>query len=368
MKRVYIHAYLQGNLGDDLFVRILCERYPSVLFYIYADESYNIRFRDIPNCKVISPSDTRVIVTDNILAHFNIQDGYLKLLIKCCTAVIHIGGSAFTQHFDDWSSFFKYDETLVQRSKRMYLIGANFGPFTDNSYLRMYHELFKKYKGITLRDRYSQSLFADIPHVSYAPDVLFQLKTRPLHEKQKKVVVSIIELEDRKGKYDISIYEAAYRNFHVKLIQRLIQMGYKISLVSFCKREGDTMMALKIYNQIDNEQKRYISVIEYKMDLKPIIREFEEAEAVVGTRFHSIVLGMCYRCKVLPIIYNQKTEKMLDDLQYPLFRKLSELADVDLENDIRDLLSIKPMEIDNLVEKSKEQFQYTDELLYRKSI
>ena len=32
MKKVFIYAYLAQNLGDDLMVRILCERYPHIKF------------------------------------------------------------------------------------------------------------------------------------------------------------------------------------------------------------------------------------------------------------------------------------------------------------------------------------------------
>ena len=36
MKRMYIQAYCQSNLGDDLFVLHLARRYPETEFYLYA--------------------------------------------------------------------------------------------------------------------------------------------------------------------------------------------------------------------------------------------------------------------------------------------------------------------------------------------
>ena len=57
MKRVMIHAYLAGNLGDDLFVVMLCRRYPNIKFHILADESYKQKFQDLKNCRIFSEND-----------------------------------------------------------------------------------------------------------------------------------------------------------------------------------------------------------------------------------------------------------------------------------------------------------------------
>ncbi|MDY0404730.1 hypothetical protein P5G51_004325 [Virgibacillus sp. 179-BFC.A HS] len=51
MKKVLIHAYTHFNFGDDLFIQILCERYPQTSFYLYARKHTNAHF---PAC-VTSP-------------------------------------------------------------------------------------------------------------------------------------------------------------------------------------------------------------------------------------------------------------------------------------------------------------------------
>lgn len=40
MKEIFIYAWLAGNLGDDLFVQSLCERYPAIQFCVLADKQY----------------------------------------------------------------------------------------------------------------------------------------------------------------------------------------------------------------------------------------------------------------------------------------------------------------------------------------
>lgn len=54
MLDVFLTAYMACNLGDDLFITILCERYPSVNFYLFCSEPYTVAFKNIKNITVIS--------------------------------------------------------------------------------------------------------------------------------------------------------------------------------------------------------------------------------------------------------------------------------------------------------------------------
>lgn len=40
MKKVLLMACIEKNVGDDLFIRIVCERYPNVDFYISDKANY----------------------------------------------------------------------------------------------------------------------------------------------------------------------------------------------------------------------------------------------------------------------------------------------------------------------------------------
>lgn len=111
MKKVFIYAYLAQNLGDDLMVRILCERYPHIKFKIYATKEYRKIFRDIPNLKICSWEDRKAKIWDSFWKRVrNTENGYWKMLIKLSDGVIHVGGSSFTQHYDDFEELVQADE------------------------------------------------------------------------------------------------------------------------------------------------------------------------------------------------------------------------------------------------------------------
>lgn len=177
MKRVFIHAYAAGNLGDDLLVRILCERYPRTKFLIWADPSYKIRFADLKNLRVFSPNDKLVRYVNRISRKLKKCDnGMWKLLLKSSYATVHIGGSVFVQHQDDFSSAYELDRQLRRLSRRLFVVGANFGPYTDEIYYYKYKELFQSYDGICFRDCYSKRLFDAFSNIRYAPDVAFNYR------------------------------------------------------------------------------------------------------------------------------------------------------------------------------------------------
>lgn len=52
LKRVMVHGFFTFNLGDDLFLKILIERYPHITFYIYANKNYKELFKEYKNLKV----------------------------------------------------------------------------------------------------------------------------------------------------------------------------------------------------------------------------------------------------------------------------------------------------------------------------
>lgn len=342
-KEAYIHAFMAGNLGDDLFVRMLCNRYPDISFDLCAGNDYIERFKDLKNCKIYPESEREHLVEKADLS-------------------IHIGGCCFVQHFDDWTSFYDADKFFVDHSKKHYFLGGNFGPFTDDRYYEAYKDLFPKYKGICFRDRYSWELFKENSNITYAPDIVFGYKANQ-KEKRKKVLFSPISFEGRGGKYSIEQYGNSYFKFHENIIRKFISKGYEICLVSFCANQNDELFIESLYDKFDEDERKYISKVYYRNNIYDVIREFEDSEIVIATRFHSMILGFIHNCKVLPIIYDQKTGKVLDDLKYDLFLELKDLETVDISKEIQNVIERQPIDTTELSKEANKQFQFLDQEL-----
>ena len=216
---VLVQAHLSGNLGDDLFVRALCGRYPATSFRICVDGDYGGRFSDIPNLELRPLSE-------------------FGTLVPAAEAVVHISGSCFVRDGENFDAFYAADKFLADNAQRLYLVGSNFGPYENDAILEAYRGLFCGYDGITFRDRYSVELFRDCPNVAYAPDVLF---CYPGHvvPKRRSALVCPISFEGRDGTFGISGYAQGYRAFTLGAIRAFLRRGYEVTLVSFNQSQGD---------------------------------------------------------------------------------------------------------------------------------
>lgn len=363
-KRVFVHAYLARNLGDDLFIYILCKRYPSVRFSVLADRSYQDMSREMPNLRVYCNDDRLVKRWDYFLKQVKHVDyGFWKMQIKFSDAVIHIGGSSFVQHSDDYHSFLECDRTLRRLSKRMYLIGSNFGPYTDDNYYHQYYQLFREYDGICFRDCSSYKMFEKLNNVRMAPDVVFQLRKGldKGRESEKRVLISVIDLEWRGGKYSIREYMEPYEKLIQKAAEFYLEKGYIVDFVSFCEGQGDGRAIDRITGRMEKSDR--IRKHCYHNNLKEILVLFSSTQIVIGTRFHSIILGWVYGKKVLPIVYDKKTQNVLDDLGYCNYLKLEELSSCNLADKLEKIHGLEDKMVNQLAGESEEQFWAVDDWL-----
>ena len=69
MKRVFLDMYLAHNLGDDLFLHIIANRYPNCKFTVnYYDNDYDNFFKNYSNI------ETRVTLKNRIIRKLGIKD------------------------------------------------------------------------------------------------------------------------------------------------------------------------------------------------------------------------------------------------------------------------------------------------------
>ncbi|MDD3218372.1 MAG: polysaccharide pyruvyl transferase family protein [Lachnospiraceae bacterium] len=363
MKKVFIHAYVAGNLGDDLFLKVLCQRFPRIQFRLYAGEDYRERLSELKNLKIYCPTDERTHRWDTFLQKvFHKENGFWKLLIKTSDAVVHIGGSIFTQHSDQWIDFYKMDALLLHMSKKLFLIGANFGPYSDEAYYDHYHDLFKNYAGICFRDAYSYRLFSDLPNTAYAPDVIYNYKNPAiLPAANKSVVISVIYLNDRTGDQGLSSYCESYYTFIKNCAEYFLKKNYQIHFLSFCAFQNDTGAYEEIRGRMAEEYRDSVDMITYDRDTDSCVQAIAESEYVIGTRFHSIILGWLYGKKVLPISYDTKTTHILADQNIPLSVQIQDLDSISYENILKELESSVPVDISYELEHADKQFSFFEE-------
>ena len=297
---IYINAYFANNLGDDIFVHLLCRHYPNVLFYAYIPNKFNGVFQGIDNLETL---ETNIEIYD-IQENIDFQ--------------VLIGGSLFDEPNSDVDRKKKLEKLYMLRISTnipFFIIGANWGKHTKTYYFNTCKEWFSTLEGISFRDLQSYRLFKTLNNSMWAPDLIFtyRMPQAALHT-SKMIAICPIFKTPRSGLNDFSNIE--YCSFLANISKRYIEYGYNIILAAFCKAQADHIACQKIYNNIPQGLKYKAKVIIYDNDIDFFLNQLICAEYIIGTRFHSIIIGLKNNIPVFPIIYNVKTKNIIDCYGY----------------------------------------------------
>jgi colanic acid/amylovoran biosynthesis protein len=359
MKKVLVHAFTQFNLGDDLFIKVLCERYTHIQFVISAPQSYKYIFRGLTNLSVF-PNDTVWVRGMNYLfRRLGVNHFTSKLLGVRCEAVVRIGGSLFMQG-ENWRKDLEHAKSMQINNKPFFLLGANFGPFFDEEFLYSYQELFKGYTDLCVRDRYSFELLKDLGHVRLASDIIFQMPKLSNRAVEPAVVISVIKPSYRKS---LAGYDEVYYQKMMDLTVEFIKMGYRVMLVSFCTFEGDQEAVEEIIKLIPEIYFPQVEAHYYRDNLEQTLQLISDSSFIIATRFHAMILGWVYQKPVFPVVYSEKMLHVMDDVGFSgLYSDFSGLAALKAET-IINYLPENLIDVSLQVRDAEKHFEKLDKYL-----
>ncbi|WP_339316212.1 polysaccharide pyruvyl transferase family protein [Oceanobacillus sp. FSL W7-1304] len=363
MKKVMVYAYTKFNLGDDLFLKILFERYPNTNFVLFTQKKYRAIFKH-NNVKILS-SDNLILRGFNYISR-RINKNYTinKIISKSCDASVYIGGSIFQQR-DNWKVQINNRKNLLNENQPFYVLGANFGPFNNENYYLEYKKLISKYEDICFRDTYSYKLFKDLNNVRMGDDIVFSLNKNKTYRNDKNIVISVIKPSYRP-------YLSEYDDLYYKKIKdtsiEFIKKGYKITLMSFCKHEGDEEAIGEILKTIPQKYSHYIEPYNYRGNIEQSLDVISSSSLVIGTRFHAMILGWLFNKPVVPIVYSEKMTNVMKDVGfsglYTDFNSIDQLDPVDIVKS----METNFVDITVQIENSEKHFKELDKLLLDMSL
>ena len=299
---IFVKAYFKRNLGDDLFVKILLDRYKDKKFITIAPDCY----KEILPSNIVIKKNRRIINAVLKKITNNKYDLSHKYIDKSDFTVL-IGGSMFIQ-----SKNKKYKRNNYY-GKKYYILGSNFGPYYDEKFYDEYLNIFKYAEDVCFREKKSYDLFTSLKNVRWAPDVIFSLDTSNIKfTDNRKVIISVIDCKRKIGEQ----YEKIYEEKILDLIYFLISKDYNICLMSFCKDEGDEEAINKILEKIDYEKRKNVNKYFYNGKIEEALNILGDSQIVIGSRFHANILGLLLNKVVLPIAYSDKMLNVLKDIEF----------------------------------------------------
>ncbi|WP_422802917.1 polysaccharide pyruvyl transferase family protein [Streptococcus sp. FT1-106] len=298
MKKIFLKGYLKNNLGDDLFVKIITERYPDNKFYSIGQGKYNFS-----NLMLIDSAKAKIFSGFTKLFSLN-KFSFELLLRKYCDAMLLLGGSMFIEGKS------RYDNQLFKEGN-YYVLGSNFGPYKSNNYYNEVHSIFSRATDVCLRDRASYDLFNDISNVRMGSDIVFSMPVEKYipKTKDKRVVFSVINPV-------IKLDEEVSKNYKTNIINCIHffkREGYDITLMSFCDFEGDRDFIDEVSGILPNN---YIDKYYYDGNIDEALKIFGKSEIIVASRFHASIIGLIMDKTIIPFVYSDKTLNVLEDMHF----------------------------------------------------
>ena len=347
--KVYLFAYSKTNFGDDLFIQILTNRYKKIEFYI--------KIEDLER-------DSKFLENISNLHVVEIKDEF-EVELADYDAIVYIGGSIFMETKNSikrMDRFKNFMEKCNASKIPFFYISSNFGPYTTQEFYNKARETFGLCEDLCFRDRYSKKLFKDMKNIRYATDAVFSYNLRKTKVLKNSVAISVIDLEIKK----LEIHTKKYESFLINNIKKLIELGKKVYLFSFCEFEGDTRCINKIMEKLPEEYKSNIEEVYYTGNISEFMEKYQQMEYAICTRFHAMILSILFGHKFITVSYSDKLKNVILDL------KLKNLF-VDIKNldenkiyEINEYKKVKKLKTIFSKIKSKKQFEAFDKCQNRR--
>lgn len=358
MKINYIKGVYKKNLGDDLLIKLLCERYPKEYFCLLNYRNGNKK-TICKNLQVNNINSTIYQKFNNLFARFGRINPIEKRKINKSKYVVVIGGSLFMERKN-----YKLDKKIFnlywykKLTKPYLIIGSNIGPVYTDEYVNTIKEnIISKAEYVCLRDKKSYKYVSDCKNVNVGTDIVFSMDNKWTSEKEnKKVIFSVINIDKKKNQI-INPNTEKYEKTIDDMIDFFKTKGYEIELFSFCKSEGDEEAIKKILSKRNDDR---IKTYMYDGNIDEALNELSTASVIVGTRFHANVIGMIMNKTIIPIIYNDKTRELLNDINFK--GKYVDIDSIDefSIDDITDKDLTYKINIDKFKKLAEKHFEYLD--------
>ncbi|MEC4028766.1 polysaccharide pyruvyl transferase family protein [Myroides odoratimimus] len=329
-KKVLLKIYPELNFGDDLFLKIILEKYSNTTFYLLCEKKKYQKIQlEYSNLILIDNSEYLTIydrvlyrISNLISVNFIKRIAYNRLLNKQYNLSLNeydifllVGGSMFMELDGSGQRLLWYyqwiNNTFLNKPK--FYLGCNFGPYKKESFIDSFREIFKSAEQLSFRENYSQDLFKNLSNTDVAPDIVFGLDFKQKEVEKKGVGLVLV---DPRIKYNKTLDYEKYILKVVALVTALSEKEDDIIFFSFCKKEMDEELYEDIKIKLPENVHKNVKVVSYNGNIEEFLNEYSRLEYCFCSRFHGIILSLLFGHKLLPISYSAKIENMLFEIGY----------------------------------------------------
>ena len=302
---IFLDAFVDTNFGDVFFVHTLVTRYPDHTFYMIKksgnEESYQNLKAFEKNICLVDQQDEDCFFDD-------------------MDAMMIVGGDIFWD-YGDYSVFFERMQKIKEKNGWNAILGISlfekYSEVTQNDLCRM----FSMTDVIVVRDKntYIQvKKLAPNANVVSSADMAFTF--------DKSAVRYVLP---KKGVLGISVRKKIPRNTEEKYEQYCDGiMNTAVEYLKQSRRNKVVFLALssgvfddgevveRIINSSPEEYRKRMKCVSFNGDVAQYILEMQKCEKMLCTRFHAMAFAIILNKPFVPIVYEEKMKRLLNEIGY----------------------------------------------------
>lgn len=298
--KIFLDGYFANNFGDDLMIQGLLKKYPKYHFFaVSSQEEIKNTYKNFDNIRFINKFDRKII-----------YDYY-----------VFIGGSIYEFiHFKNIRyHFYRLSRMILskKRGTKIFTIGANLGNYNLKIGRKIILKELEMQDLITVRDKYSFDLLNkyNVSTKKYMiQDIAFEILMNYERKENKKT----IDIQNILGISSFKL-DPKYINAIANIIRDylLISENNVARIFSFNpESQNDSIFARKIREKVPEELHKSIELIDYQGNVDGFLESVSACSKFIAVRFHSAIMAYIFEIPFLPIIYSNKTENFLNDIDY----------------------------------------------------
>lgn len=312
MKRIAVDAYLNSNLGDDLFLTILCRRYPRLHFFVRSGAAALPIVQSLDNLHLLRNDGftlSGLLYRGVNFLRKRLRGTRSDWYVERCDARLLISGSCFMEQAGPemiaWHDFFLREHS--------YVMGCNFGPYHSDEYLETYRRILARPRAVCFRDRFSYALFRQLPNAACAPDIVFAYPRQERTDPPEKDYLLLCPAPlSKDGRSDLAPWEERYLALHREVVRQTLAGGRSVVILSFCE-EQDRPVAEAICAGLEDSSR--VRLVDYpRLSVREAAGYLAGADAVLATRYHAMILALLYERPVFALCYSDKLTHVIEDL------------------------------------------------------
>lgn len=305
--KILLDGYLDKNLGDDLMMCLAADGLRGHKIYMKKPPALPIAAREAQGIK----PDLKLTV---------IGSGFLVYNYK--------------------TTLLRIKEMLEDRGRcPRAVLSCNISDFPNPLAERVIKKQLSRFDFITVRDKYSYGYIrSNVPGIrcEYYPDIVFSLPEGAIADKPCEGALGICAYSSLSGNDTDGRFAALADEYIEKTGNKVLLFAMNIGA------ENDVKTAEAVKAMMKRGDRAEI------LKYDAILSNIRRCSKFIGIRFHSIVIALRAGIRVIPVVYSNKTTRMLEDLSFN--GRIFELNNIDF-NELREAIftDLPPFALDKNV-------------------